>query len=389
MIWPLIINSLKKIDDIGIGSFFTLAINAALSIMCALSLNVWIYAFFPLEKEIFIFLIWVLLNISGAYLFGKLSDKYSRKNILLITTAIGIFGIFFLKKYGFNLPIIMLLAFAYNPTPIINASLISFHKNFFLKTSKKNHSYQSPKLIAYSVLLQAFPWIFFGNFQNLGLENSINLIYYFSIISFIFSFILFKENKSYNRNKKNATKGGKIFKLYLVWISFLFAESVYFISALAFKGDTFFILAGIGVVSGSILHFLPHKDYHLTYSNLISAAYFLGGLLMLLGVIGAYLMKNPISLKVFGGIIACIGAIYIPLVYSRSFQLFNSKKIGEASGICEGIQGIASIFAPLILEFIKYFHLSFYSIGAGLSLLFFIAFFINVFSVRGENEQRI
>ena len=54
--------------------------------------------------------------------------------------------------------------------------------------------------------------------------------------------------------------------------AFLFAESVYFISALVFKSDTFFILAGAGVTTGAILHFLPHKDYHLSYPTLISSS---------------------------------------------------------------------------------------------------------------------
>lgn len=108
---------------------------------------------------------------------------------------------------------------------------------------------------------------------------------------------------------------------------------------------------------------------------------------MFLGVIGGYLMGNASAIKVFVGIIACIGAIYIPLVYSRLFQLFDSKKLGEASAICEGVQGIASVFAPVILEIIKDFSPSFYLIGSLLGSLFFIAFLINIFSKRVIHEK--
>ena len=103
---------------------------------------------------------------------------------------------------------------------------------------------------------------------------------------------------------------------------------------------------------------------------------------MFLCVIGGFLIKNVITIKAFVGIIACIVAIYIPLVYSRVFQLMKSKKLGEAAGLCESVQGLASGFAPLSLEIINLFKLSYFSIGLVLGAMFFVAFIVNVLSSR-------
>lgn len=378
----------KKLDNFGSGSSILIFINAGLSIICALSLSVWMYVFFPMEEKLFVFFIWVLLSITGAYFFGWISDKGSRKRFLLLTQILGILGIWILKKYGFNIPTIMALSFLYNPTPIVNAILITFNQKYNYKTynGKKIDQHKNPKVIAFSVLCQAFPWLFFGKIQAFGIQNSLDIIYWFSVFTLLSILFSIKEIKPII-DRKTINHKQIIGSSLSLLTAFLFAESVYFISALVFKSDTFFILAGAGVTTGAILHFLPHKDYHLSYPTLISSSYFLGGLLMFLGVIGGYLMGNASAIKVFVGIIACIGAIYIPLVYSRLFQLFDSRKLGEASGICEGVQGIASVFAPVILEVIKDFHLSFYLIGSLLGSLFFIAFLINIFSKGVIHEK--
>lgn len=380
--------SFQKLDNFGSGSSILIFINAALSIISAVSLNIWMYAFFPMEEKLFTFFIWVLLSITGAYLFGWISDKGSRKRFLLLTQILGILGIWILKNYGFNITVTMGLSFLYNPTPIINAILITFNQKYNYKTynGKKVDQHKNPKVIAFSLLCQAFPWLFFGKIQAFGMQNSLDIIYWFSVFTLFSILFSIKEIKP-TIDSKTINHKRIIAPSLSLLTAFLFAESVYFISALVFKSDTFFILAGAGVTTGVILHFLPHKDYHLSYPTLISYSYFLGGLLMFLGVVGAYLIGNASAIKVFVGIIACIGAIYIPLVYSRLFQLFDSRKLGEASGICEGVQGIACVFAPAILEVIKYFDLSFYLIGSLLGSLFFIAFLINIFS-KGLIHER-
>jgi MFS family permease len=306
---------LKKIDNLGPKSPIYLFFCSAIAIICNLSLSVWMYAFFPLEKKWLMFFIWALLGITGAYFFGWVSDNISRKRTLLLTQILGTLGIWILREHGFNLFIIMLISFLYNPTPVLNASLITYNQknNYKIQNGRRVDKHQNPKMIAFSVLCQAFPWLFFGKIQEIGSSHFINFLFWFSLISLIIVVFLFKEPRLLFEKKSVNHKKIISFSIPLLF-SFLLAESVYFISALEFGGNTFFILAGTGVTTGALIHFLPHKDYHLSYPSLISASYFLGGLLMFLGVIGGILMKNESSIQVFVGIIACIGAIYIPLV---------------------------------------------------------------------------
>jgi len=135
----------------------------------------------------------------------------------------------------------MALSFLYNPTPIVNAILIIFNQKYNYKTSKgkKIDQHKNPKIIAFSVLCQAFPWLFFGKVQGFGLDNSLNIIYWFSIATFFSIAFSLKEPKSViDRKAINHKK--LIFSSISLLVAFLFAESVYFISALVFKSDTFF-----------------------------------------------------------------------------------------------------------------------------------------------------
>lgn len=78
----------------------------------------------------------------------------------------------------------MALSFLYNPTPIINAILITFNQKHNYKTykSRKIDQHKNPKVIAFSVLYQAFPWLFFGKIQAFGIQNSLDVIYWFILL---------------------------------------------------------------------------------------------------------------------------------------------------------------------------------------------------------------
>jgi len=323
-----------------------------------------VFIFMHLGKESLsvLFFAYAFLEAASTYLIGKISDIWSRKNILILVHCLAVIPLCFLYYYKDNIKdhiyYLLVAGLLFSPAPAARALLIDNFKSTIARFPK-NNLYKSlylteTRLIGISWLVQYFPWILSP------ILAVFNKGYYLLTIIFLMAMLVplmyyclseMLENKKHSPQEKLSKSFSR--SPYTL-AALLLAQIVFWgifdkIDFLQNSADLFF-LVGIGAFLGTFLSLFYPKTPHLSAVNI---SYGFGVMLSITCLIYYSFYANaniPLGLQLIQ--IAAVGGFYLPFVYDMVVTEGGAGRRGTMFACAEVVQSIASVIGMVMMTLI-------------------------------------
>lgn len=325
------------------------AIPSLLAIAILDVVNVQVFLHGPVSKSGAMLIAWLTLQLFPALIFAYLSDRYSRKKILIFSQLLGLCGGIILSLYGFEIWVLVLVGLTFNPQPVARAALLDNFPN-----------YSRLKLIAITFLAQYSPWAFFSFLSHIEYTVVVHWLLIGLGINIIFTFFFFRDPLHAQDKiislKKAIRMSGKSSVIYSMLIAFVFAEITFYVlwnfleydhirqSALAVS--TYGTLLGIAVAMLYVR--LPHI-------SIITLFYSIGAVLMFITLMRCFQNSSNCldSLIVSMNHYSIIGGLYLPFITDAIINMVGSKykAVGSASvELCSTLAAYLGAMSNLIIR---------------------------------------
>lgn len=334
-------------------------------------------------------LIYTLIEGGFAWLLGKLSDKWNKKNVLLLIHSLALIFLLFLFYNHEHLSKYLFLAglagMIFVPSPAARSYIIDhYHANVLIY---KSLYITETRLISISWLAQYLPWALVFVFNFFSKSQYVLFIIIMLILNvFMLLFFIKKENVKV-KSDNNTSILIHFNKSKNILLAFLFAQTVFFVlfSKIEFipQNNGLFFLVGIGAIIGTILGLFYQKTPHL---STITYTYGICFGLSLLGVLFLWVfdINSAIVIDAFVKIqiiyLGGIGGFYLPFIYDIVIQRGGANHRGRMLACLEIVQLVASLFGILLTSILQ----------NKLTFLFFLISILFVFSIilqiKEENE---
>lgn len=298
-----------------------------------------------IDLPFFYFIFYTILIGVFSFIWGNISDFFSKKYSLFLSLILGCIPIFFvLNDYPhlalFTSPLLI-------PAPIARALMASHRFTFF---GKKQIS--TKNLMKLSWLIVFLAWIFFESINRSP--------YYYAYITWGVSsaLILLVPAKLISpirkeKPKLNLSSFALDFRHFgLGLLAFCLMEFVFF-TMWAFSEKThvvrgFFPFVGACCFVGTLLSFFfDSKDLHL---KTIRNAYFYVMLACFASLITFYTFNEINAWWAVVSFTAMIGGIYLPYVYDQTIAFYDKHEKGRACGIVETVSSVSEILASVLIR---------------------------------------
>ncbi len=333
-----------------------------------------VYLHAPINESKIKFFAWRSAQAIGGFVLGYLSDKYSRKKILVITQIFGVVILPLLLWQNFSIFPLFLIGFFFNPSPVVRAALVD---NFPRKSKAK--------LMAITFIAQFIPWCFYLTINDFIASDILIAALITLVVNTAISFLFFKDRKDIRQEHhieiaKNFAHE-KSSKRAFYTLSALFpGQLVFFISDTFFENLAFneglFSALGIGSLIGVLVGIFYRKIPHL---SLLTFCFGIGVLLSVVPLITDYLVPDlnidlPYQLMLFSN----LGGFYLPFVFDVVLSATSANYRGMTCGIIDLIISLSSIIGVFIIVF--------FNPGEKLILLMSIILFLlaTIIQKRGE-----
>jgi hypothetical protein len=317
----------------------------------------------PVAADVIRRLLWNILQLIPAYLFGSLSDTYLRRDYLIYVQIFGvIFGLVFLI-IGFKSWVIFLFAMTYNPLSVARAALLDNYKKV-----------TSIEIISTTYIFKYLPWVFIVPLTRYPIQS----VFYFLVpilaLNVLFTIFLFRDRfdtkkkmekfEELHKEEKASFIRGNKWAILLNVIAFALAETTFYLFWTYLEEipsiRNLLFLSTLLTISGLLLVLLYRR------SPTISTVAKLYGTLILsstvLAIILFVLNYSPKEFLIVSMICNCvIGGIYISLSTGVLIELSGTKRRATGSAFAETADVIALFGASL-----------FYTLGRSTALIIFL-----------------
>lgn len=327
----------------------SLSIPSLIAIALIELVNAEIYLYGPVSDGSTMFILWNILQIIPAFVFGYISDRNYRKQMLVISQALGFLGGVVLFLVGAKTWVLILIAMTFNPLPIARAALLDNFPQF-----------STLKLVAITFLAQNLPWVFFKQLSYFSLDNLVLFTLFLIVLNLFLTVVLFEDRRDFVHPKVQINNSWEFVRndgrLLYTLLAFTLSEMTFYIiwvfieyskgNAVWLDLTTFATLVGVFIVM--LYNRLPHM-------SIITLLYSIGFALSLVALLtcGLSVFSCEVSLLSAMSHYSVMGGIYFPFFTDAVIKMFgpNNKAVGSA--MVEFGDTIAIFVAPLINMFLK------------------------------------
>ncbi len=335
-------NSVEKKPANKIWRIVSLSIPSLIAIALIELVNAEIYLYGPVSDGSTMFILWNILQIIPAFVFGYISDRNYRKQMLVISQALGFFGGIVLFMVGAKTWVLILIAMTFNPLPIARAALLDNFPQF-----------STLKLVAVTFLAQNLPWVFFKQLSYFSMDSLVLITLFLIASNLVLTSVLFEDRRDLIHPKAQINNSWEFVRndgrLLYTLLAFTLSEMTFYIiwvyieyskgNAVWLDLTTFATLVGILIVM--LYTRLPHM-------SIITLLYSIGFALSLVALLtcGLSVFSCEVSLLSAMSHYSVMGGIYFPFVTDAVIKMFgpNNKAVGSA--MVEFGDTIAIFIAP-------------------------------------------
>lgn len=325
--------------------------------------------------------VWNLLQLLPAFLFGSLSDTHLRKDYLVYVQIFGVlFGIAFLV-IGFKSWIVFLFALTYNPLSVARAALLDNYKKV-----------TAVEIISITYIFKLIPWVFIVPLTSVSIQT----IFYFLVpalaINVFLSFFFFRDRfrtkermeqfeESHKEEKECFIRGNK-WAILMNVAAFALAETTFYLfwtffdEHPALKNRLF--LATFITILGLLAALLYRKVPKL--STVARLYFILVCTTVLVFILAHYSGLAWTQFLIISITINCaIGGIYLPIATTALIKLSGTKRRATGSAFAETSDVIALILASFVMSFNW---INSYNVFIAVIALYILASFLQIGSQR-------
>ncbi len=321
-------------------NIFSSSLPSILAILSVETMNVLMFRFSPINSNIILLVVWLLLQTAAGFIFAYFSDKHYRKRILILSQILGVIAGSILYFFNLDFWVIGLIA-CFNPLPVARAALL----DNFPKVS-------SLRILGFTFIAQYFPWFLFKYITKFPYQNVVLVVLAILCINIFFTLFFFKDNYDI-RIEKNKNK---IFEKYLLLIlaGFIFAEISFYVEwdFLEYQPiyRSWFTPASLGTIFGISIAMIYSRLPHISF---ITLCYFIGAASIFTALFLCFAPEGDSCKSILVSSMSqfsIIGGLYLPFVADAIIKIVGPRLKAFGSALVE----LCGVIAALVAWFFTY-----------------------------------